>query len=472
MYRNIQNLWVLVVLALTLACSEKGVTPPETVLKPVPHLSVSPSTTIFVGEELTVTWSCARATSAERSWLQSYGATTSVMGTSETLQWNTPGTYPLTITCAGDGGSAQASVTVLVKPIPTLVGRVFGFPGETWFGGLRFAALSGTTERSTDVNPQSGAFSLVNPFYNLGCIEEEIRETGLNSGYFSSLAQICSQEYETSQTFVRHPTRFKLERGEHSGFESEVDLQKAFALSGDGVFSFYYKSLLSTGFWKFSTSTIPDGVILPVAIDWQASNQPFSADVENRLAAGIDTNTLSFGKKRFSFSPISSVNGQHGVRITIDTAHKAIAGAGFATDLSGNIIGGLMVFRDTSLVLSWVIQHELGHVMGFGHTCSWSTMMQAMCGYPPINRATPEDVLSIEYFYASREAQIRAGARHSLPAAWNGVLRSLGKPPEWPMPQIPTQASTNLIFDGNNVFMFHDTEEVFGAGIMSEKKKG
>ena len=146
MYRNIQKLGVLAVLALTLgACkgSEKvvGPSPP---LPPVASLTASP-TTVYVGENVAVVWDCKRSTTAERSWLQASGSNSSIMEGSETLSWEQPGTYPLTLICNGEGGRDQKSVPVLVKPKPVIFGRIFGFPGDTWFGGMGYSIRGGSS---------------------------------------------------------------------------------------------------------------------------------------------------------------------------------------------------------------------------------------------------------------------------------------------------------------------------------------
>ena len=112
--------------------------------------------------------------------------------------------------------------------------------------------------------------------------------------------------------------------------------------------------------------------------------------------------------------------------------------------------------------------HEFGHVMGFGHTCSWPTVMYTNCERSlQIRRPTRMDALYIEYAYESHRTMLRTGAKSGLVQAYNSERRKRGLEPQWPWQTwLAMQgASASLVGSEPTLHLIHDD---FG---FSKKKK-
>lgn len=83
---------------------------------------------------------------------------------------------------------------------------------------------------------------------------------------------------------------------------------------------------------------------------------------------------------------------------------------------AGDAGDGVMVFRHaTTLHDPQVVTHELVHLLGFGHSTSWTTVSQPMGGRQ--SRLTPEDVAYMQLAMRLRRLQQQTGARPGLPIA-------------------------------------------------------
>jgi hypothetical protein len=80
----------------------------------------------------------------------------------------------------------------------------------------------------------------------------------------------------------------------------------------------------------------------------------------------------------------------------------------------GDAIDGILLFRRTAtLRSSAVVTHELTHLLGFGHTTSWSSISHPSTG--GFERLTPADVAYIQLAYRLRRLQALTGAVPGLP---------------------------------------------------------
>lgn len=119
------NPWILafVLVLLTAGCSKSSttaITSPtptssstSTPSTPAPTVSFTGSTTDLVGQPFVLSWSSTNATSCTASG--AWSGTEQVSG-SQSVTPTDAGSLTYTITCAGAGGSANASVTVAVSP--------------------------------------------------------------------------------------------------------------------------------------------------------------------------------------------------------------------------------------------------------------------------------------------------------------------------------------------------------------------
>jgi hypothetical protein len=103
--------------------------------------------------------------------------------------------------------------------------------------------------------------------------------------------------------------------------------------------------------------------------------------------------------------------------VRVEIKSQAADGHTFVSwDQPGDINEGVVQFRHTATLHdSHVVTHELLHLLGFGHSTSWTTISQPMGGREP--RLTPEDVAYVQLAMRLRRLQLQTGARPGLPLA-------------------------------------------------------
>ena len=92
---------------------------------------------------------------------------------------------------------------------------------------------------------------------------------------------------------------------------------------------------------------------------------------------------------------------------------------------SGELVSALLTLQRPGLLSgelgSYLVQHELMHALGFGHTCAWHSVLAEAhhCPAMQATSVTPSDVAYLELLYALRTAGVNIGA--SLAAALRGA---------------------------------------------------
>lgn len=124
------------------------------------------------------------------------------------------------------------------------------------------------------------------------------------------------------------------------------------------------------------------------------------------------------------------------VLVVIDPS-LSIAGLTTVLGRSGTVEYAAVSFQRRGSVLGNVgpelVGHELMHVLGFGHTCSWHSIAADLQRCPGLRASlpTPEDVAYAQLFYRVRDLQRASGARWGLEAAVAGErVLVLGLPDE------------------------------------------
>lgn len=103
--------------------------------------------------------------------------------------------------------------------------------------------------------------------------------------------------------------------------------------------------------------------------------------------------------------------------VGVQVASQAAEGHTFvAWNQEGDASDGTVILQHARTLRDpHVVTHELVHLLGFGHSTSWTTVLQPMGGHHP--RLTPEDVAYIQLGMRLRRVQERTGARPGLPVA-------------------------------------------------------
>jgi hypothetical protein len=82
----------------------------------------------------------------------------------------------------------------------------------------------------------------------------------------------------------------------------------------------------------------------------------------------------------------------------------------------GDAYDGVVTLRHASTTLSSaVVTHELMHLLGFGHTSRWPTVMHPVTG--TATRATPQDVAYAQLALWLRRRQVESDALPAIPPA-------------------------------------------------------
>jgi hypothetical protein len=104
------------------------------------------------------------------------------------------------------------------------------------------------------------------------------------------------------------------------------------------------------------------------------------------------------------------------VPVEIEITGALGAGHTFVTwNAAGDQYDGVLAFpRAASLRDATVVSHELLHLLGFGHTTAWPSIMTPTTGY--LLGLTPTDVAYVQIAMRLRRMQERLGAIPGVPA--------------------------------------------------------
>jgi hypothetical protein len=261
-------------------------------------------------------------------------------------------------------------------------------------------------------------------------VEIRVEETGSSAPRFHpSIATVTGASLRTTQTFVLIPRRWTITAGSgtvpcsHTGQTVGIDLELAYSRSLADPSSFYWKTPNGNGGSTYRTATFPPAALpVPVAFDRVTATDPITAADSASFWASVNDLESALCADVFRPAGMTAVSRSRGVAVTIDRDLDAVARGGPNTGLdrgSTALVGGSVVCRSAACLASrQVVQHELMHVLGFGHSCAWPSVMRAGCVGE--TRASALDVAYLQVYYAARALQLSAGAQHSLGAAHQG----------------------------------------------------
>ena len=348
---------------------------------------------------------------------------------------------PIALSLAPGGAAGQDA--------PVLRGRVIAADGARTDGlraFVRWRARGDTVRRadSADVD-LAGRFVLTLPVDAADSLEvvvdaaDRVRRT-----HHPALARLHRRDARGEQGFVLVPRRWTIPAGRYAGQAVAVSPHRARTPVCDRC----------SVFWVRTQGGPPHG---PVHWQgWPQSRFPLRVgfDREHSLPAGAAPDSLAFwgavaafedafGMDLFRPAPYRETlyrGGDHDpgdvVLVVIDPTLN-IPGL---TMVLGR--GGSVNFAEVSLQRRGValgvrgnelVAHEMMHVLGFGHTCSWRSVSADLRRCPELRAETPtpEDVAHAQVLYRVRDLQRAGGARWGLDAAVAGErVIVLGLPEE------------------------------------------
>lgn len=254
---------------------------------------------------------------------------------------------------------------------------------------------------------------------------------GTRRTYHPALARLARAEANREHGFVLAPREWIILAGHFAGQRVPVSPMAARQPTCPVCSGFWIRMAgprSPAGFQGWPSSRFP----LRVAFE-RAGSVPVGATPDSaafwRAAAGVES---ALGVDLFRPVPYGATLPRHAeddpddvVLVRIDRAQST---AGFTTMVGsrGNVeYAGLALQRVGAALAPGgleLVQHELMHVLGLGHTCAWRSIV-AESGRCPNMRATaptPEDVAYTQLLYRVRDLQADGSLRWGLDAAVEG----------------------------------------------------
>lgn len=341
------------------------------------------------------------------------------------------GNHEFTITCKGlDGSMKTVSVTVIATR-PRVSGRIFCPTLENCITDARVYIMKGAVRDSTiDLNPD-GSFVIETSLKREDGVDAILGSKNLAaSRYYPSLVAIRKEWYNGSLTLVRVPRERQIGFGIFAGQMFSLDLERgAYSHSASDGGAFYLKSTLGS-ITRYSIASIPGNRYpVPLAFDRGGSNITLDSI---GLWRAIDNMEIRHGRDLFRPANFLDLPDGEGIRVQGDNT-RSRSSAGATSNAVGDIVGCRLTFNQTAAMShAWLVEHELGHCMGFGHTCSWQTVMFTGCTNALSSEVwTASDIAYREFYEAVQETYRRTGAKFGLPEAHQGQrVLELGLPRE------------------------------------------
>jgi hypothetical protein len=216
-----------------------------------------------------------------------------------------------------------------------------------------------------------------------------------------------------------------------------VDLEKAYRRSSATNTAFFDRASTAATLGRYVVASW-DRESIPVALsDTGDVTKRFSASDSTELRAGLDLVTAYFCQP-FHFAPMPEANAS-GIVVTKDPGFAALGAHSMALPpVRGDYVRASVVLRRITPPddlardsTRRTITHEFLHVLGFGHTCSWPSVMTTgtICGDPTLTSLlpTPGDVAHYFAMVWARQGERALGTVQSLGNAYAGDQVARGK---------------------------------------------
>jgi hypothetical protein len=387
-----------------------------------PTVTLSASSNSIVGSgQVTLTWT-SNAVSCLASWTLS--TTPSGQATVIVAQTQSYG-----ITCSNSDGTTSSSVSITVVPAPqTFLVKVIlanKQPGEDCSGWTARVVISAkdSTTATMDASCFVSVIVTTTGFTNASSVVV-MRITPASGSRFAPQATSNFLAIVTNTTWIAIPNgSWVVEKGIYVGQTVGFNFPDLFSDQGnDGNF-----------FLAMHRMAGPTGVIGNyVNITWQPTDFPIKVGIDTTQKTSlIDAHAASnlwlvvneinqiTGRSYFVQSSYVEVKAGKGDLLYTDPnlASRQDAGgtAGGTVDANFNWTSGTVAILPDYLTDPYiaggggktVIEHELGHTLGLGHSNKCNSMMSvSACGATGVHpQMTSYDVMALEMFYEVRQLQ-------------------------------------------------------------------
>lgn len=354
------------------------------------------------------------------------------------------------------------------EPAGVVLGTVYA-PDRTTFGDLTARIRWGEQDVTNPVNADgSFAVPLVDPVEGFGQLTVEPAD---GEGLLPAMVLLTPGDLNGQGTVVLLPTSWTLEAGIHEG--TTVSIQPALAADTRVMPSFwgflypfrqegFLQTVVDNSHWSGAFRSWPESMYpIPVALDRLGSNAPFTDADSAMLWTHLNRLEAVMGRDLFQPAPVSEIQILGGSRraldailIQVDTTQETrgeganrtpepwtwsltadadtwaggpVQRVGF---LSADIEGGRMVVQDPELFEDQrLVIHEMMHVLGLGHGCSWPSVM-TYCASLATDEPTAQDIAHFEVLETIRRMEDELDTRWGLLASVFGHrVVSLGLTP-------------------------------------------
>lgn len=356
------------------------------------------------------------------------------------------------VSCVGDGGTTNVPYSVTITEPPSVSIQVYGVngSGEVSVAGITAIYSSGTWKDSltlgtTGASTLPVSSSVRAQFGDSLCVKLVDRRPNptlkTSVGCMPKVPALAGEVL----SFVLGPKVWSIVSGSYAGNQLPISFVSANAPAGDGL-PFYFNSTVN---WYWPS--------FPIVWAMDRSQGPISSADSVNFSAGLDRLMSKLGPP---FSARAGMMGQDvilntkGVRVFMDTnlVRAAAAGSGGGLSGSGILHLGFVTWKSSEAFLfTGTVEHEFIHVLGFGHTCSWFTVMYTNCPPGPGSEGPSiGDVAYIQYFYAIRGMQTSKQTKFGLDGLYRAELsdgqglRALTAGPPW--------SNTSRSANGNFLF--------------------
>jgi hypothetical protein len=257
--------------------------------------------------------------------------------------------------------------------------------------------------------------------------------------YHPALVRLPRREWQGEQHVVLVPRQWTVTAGRYAGTLVEISPERAYRPSCAGCSSFF-KSGASVGSGVL-TGGVPGwpGDLFPlrVAFDRARSDQPIK--VRDSVAFWKVAGQVEDVFGRALFRPAAyaetlptSDEGPNDVILVWIVASMRNPGRGTIGYYRHDIITGALWLRNTALIHDSqggsLVTHEFLHTLGFGHTCSWRSVMTDVTRCPWLRSAVPtvDDVAYVELALAVNELTRGTPTRWGMEAAYAGERSVVG----------------------------------------------
>jgi hypothetical protein len=225
--------------------------------------------------------------------------------------------------------------------------------------------------------------------------------------------------------------------GVFAGTKIPIDLEAAYALPGGSAASDVSFYLRGGTPWRYVVGSYPK-LPIPTAFCRNYSNRPITAADSAAFWVIMASYDKFIGTAMYTPASETAVCAANlaGFEVFRDSTAGGIPIGGVTNPFSRDFTKGIMdgdwklITRDCFIEI-YCVQHEMTHGLGFGHTCSWVSIMES-CRVKAneSDTPTPTDVAYIQLMMAVADAERRLNTRLSLPQAHQFERVSRGRAEE------------------------------------------